>query len=478
MVTLLVPEQYLDTPLLYNGEVINKFIPANHKGLVKVLEEKEWKPEFKNLEERLDEVLANPIGSTESLKQLVARYYGKTNKIILLVDDNTRPNEHTKILLPLLLPRLLDYGVTKEDIHILFASGTHRAPTPPEQKIILGSEIWTEYQERLLIHDCDKGCIDLGMQSGLGTPIIINEHVMTADIVIPITDSELHYFAGVAGTIKELIPGVAARRTINRNHVRLFDRELGFKAACRLGNVNGNPVITDIKEMVSEIAKKVPLFGIDAIFGLHSRKIVYLNAGDLVKLHEAAARRIVAMRTVEINSPADIVIVSAKQLGINLYQTGKAIHTAWNAVKRGGKGKIIVLAACRDGVGSDSYLQSIDQFKTKPLDQALESVLAHYCTEETFRIGNQKPVDLIRILQTIGETNIHMVTEMDPELLKSTFRINPVEKGPEESVIAVLRRVLTDLVAWEKREKGGSYPLIYVIPDPGVFPVPAEELNS
>lgn len=465
MVKFLASERFLDTPLLYDGNVINEFIPQNYNGLVKVLEETNWKPEFENLEDKLDDVLDNPVGYTESLEQLVTRYYGKHNKILLLLDDNTRPNEHTKILLPLLLPRLLDYGITKEDIHILFASGTHRAPTPTEQKIILGTNIWTEYQERLLVHDCDKDCTDLGIQSSMGTPIIINEHVMTADLVIPITDSELHYFAGVAGTIKELIPGVAARRTANRNHVRLFDKKLGFKTACRLGNVDRNPVITDIKEMVSEITKKVPLFGIDAIFGLHSGKIVYLNAGDLIKLHEAAARRIVAMRTVEINSPADIVIVSAKQLGINLYQTGKAIHTAWNAVKRGGKGKIIILAACRDGVGSDSYLQSMDQCKTKPLDQALEYVLAHYCTEETFRIGHQKPVDLIRILQSIGETNIHMVTEMDPELLKSTFRINPIDKRSEESVRTILRSVIN-----EQMEQGeGEYPSIYVIPDPGVL---------
>ncbi|MFQ5819206.1 MAG: lactate racemase domain-containing protein [Candidatus Heimdallarchaeota archaeon] len=463
----MVLEQFIDTPLLYDGKLVNHFIPKNYNGHVQILEETNWEPEFENLEDRLDEVLTNPVGYTESLKQLVTRYYGKTNKIMLLVDDNTRPNEHTKILLPLLLPRLLDYGVTKEDIHILFASGTHRAPTPTEQKIILGSNIWTEYQEQLLVHNCDKDCTDLGIQSSMGTPIIINEHVVTADLVIPITDSELHYFAGVAGTIKELIPGVAARRTTNRNHVRLFDKKLGFKAACRLGNVDGNPVINDIKEMVSEIAKKVPHFGIDAIFGLHSGKIVYLNAGDLIKLHEAAARRIVAMRTVEINSPADIVIVSAKQLGINLYQTGKAIHTAWNAVKRGGKGKIIVLAACRDGVGSDSYLQSMDQCKTKPLDQALKYVLAHYSTEETFRIGNQKPVDLIRILQSIEETNIHMVTEMDPGLLRNTFRINPIDKRPEESVGTVLRRVITDQMA--RGEEEGEYPSIYVIPDPGVL---------
>ncbi|MFQ6125572.1 MAG: lactate racemase domain-containing protein [Candidatus Heimdallarchaeota archaeon] len=467
----MVSEHFLDTPLLYDGKMINEFIPQKYNRLVKVLEETNWKPEFENLEEKLDDVLDNPVGYTESLEQLVARHYGKHNKILILLDDNTRPNEHTKLLLPLLLPRLLDYGITKEDIHILFACGTHRAPTPAEQKGILGSEIWTEYHDRLLVHDCDKGCIDLGIQSSMGTPIIINEHVITADLVIPITDSELHYFAGVAGTIKELIPGVAARRTVNKNHVRLFDPKLGFKTACRLGNVDGNPVITDIKEMVNKITKKVPIFGIDAIFGLHSREIVYLNAGDLVKLHEAAARRIVALRTVEINSPADIVIVSAKQLGINLYQTGKAIHTAWNAVKRGGQGKIIVLAACRDGVGSASYLQSMDQCKNKSLDQALEFVLAHYCTEETFRIGNQKPVDLIRILQSIGETNIHMITEMDPELLKRTFRINPIRKAPDESVSTVLTQVLADLVEWGKREKEGAPPSIYVIPDPGVLVV-------
>jgi len=92
MVKFLASERFLDTPLLYNGNVINEFIPQNYNGLVKVLEETNWKPEFENLEDKLDDVLDNLVGYTESLEQLVARYYGKHNKILLLLDDNTRPN--------------------------------------------------------------------------------------------------------------------------------------------------------------------------------------------------------------------------------------------------------------------------------------------------------------------------------------------------------------------------------------------------
>jgi len=463
MVKSLTSERFFDTPLLYNGKLANHFIPKDYQGRVKVLEEKEWEPEFENLEDELDNVLANPVGFNESLEQLVGRYYGKNNKVLLLVDDNTRPNVHTKILLPLLIPRLIQYGINKKDLYIMFSSGTHRPPTSEEQKIILGPKIWTEYQDRLLIHDCDSECVDLGVKSSKGTPILVNPQIFTADLVIPVTDSELHYMAGVAGTIKELIPGVASRETITKNHIRSFDKKLGFKAACRLGNVEENPMISDLREIASLITKKIPVFGIDAIFSLRSEEIVYLNAGDLEKLHEEALKRVVTLRTVEIEEPADLVIISAKQLGLNLYQTVKAIHTAWYAVRRDGKGKILVLAACQDGVGSNVYLHAMEQCRDMPPDQALTYVLENYCTEETFRIGNQKLVDVFRILMSIGESNIQIITEMDPELLKYTFRIFPLKTTPDMSTDAALRQEISDHMG------RGEYPSIYVIPDPGIL---------
>ena len=76
-------EQFLDTPLLYDGKVVNHFIPQNYKGLVKFLEEKRSPPEFENLEEKLDAVLANPLGFSESLQQLVAK-----NKALKIIDLN------------------------------------------------------------------------------------------------------------------------------------------------------------------------------------------------------------------------------------------------------------------------------------------------------------------------------------------------------------------------------------------------------
>ena len=43
-------ERFIDTPLFYDGEIINQFIPQEYKGFAQVLEEKEWVPDFKNLE--------------------------------------------------------------------------------------------------------------------------------------------------------------------------------------------------------------------------------------------------------------------------------------------------------------------------------------------------------------------------------------------------------------------------------------------
>jgi nickel-dependent lactate racemase len=449
--------------LIYDGSEINEFIPIDYPGRVNVLEEREWKPEFEKLEDRLDHVFQNPLGYDQSFQEIITQNYGVNNKILLLIDDNTRPNVHTKILLPLLIPQLYRWGVDREDIHILFTSGTHRPPTEKEQKEILGPEIWEEVRGRLHAHDCDSGCVDTGMESSQGTPIIINEHLLTADIVVPVTDSELHYFAGVAGTVKSLIPGIAHRTTINKNHVKIFDPELGFNPGCRLGNIEGNPMINEIEEMAGKISSKIPIFGIDAIFSLRSEKIIYLNAGDLIKLHEEAAKRVASYRKVKMDEPANLVIISSKQLGLNLYQTGKAIHAAWHATKKGGEGKMIVLASCRDGVGNDPYLKTMHECTNMSLKKAMKYALENYCTEETFRIGNQKPIDVFRILMSIGEGNIQFITEMDHELMKNPLRMNPIEKRRGENARDALRRVIDDYIS------KAEYPNIHVIPDPGIL---------
>ena len=448
--------EYMDTPIDYGEDEINDFIPKNANA--KYLEIKGDFPEIVKIEEKLYEVLEKPIDSP-ALKEVIEKNYSKGKAVIILVDDNTRPNIHTRILLPILFPKIIEYGVAAEDLKILVASGTHRPPTPAEvEKKILGTEIWNKYKEHVVAHNCDEGVKNLGTSSR-GTPILLNELAFNSCLIIAMTDSEYHYFAGIAGTVKQFFPGIAGRDTISRNHPKAFSLETGFKAECRLGNTEGNPVIQDMKEMVQTVMKTKAVFCIDAI--LHEKKIVLLNAGNIISLHEMAGGLLKPLRIIDVDKPADLVIVTTGELGLNLYQAGKGVHAAWNAAKKGGK--ILLLAKAQDGVGNQAYHDTMIAIKEMDLDTALTWVVENKCSEETFRIGNQKPVDLLRILK---DNQIDMITEMDHKELRETFRINPIEvKGTVQETI---RNYVSGFL--EAKPEGS----IYIMADAGNFVKPKE----
>jgi len=448
--------EYMDTPIDYGEDEINDFIPKNANA--KYLEIKGDFPEIVAIEEKLYEVLEKPIDSPP-LKEVIEKNYSKGKAVIILVDDNTRPNIHTRILLPILFPKIIEYGVAAEDLKILVASGTHRPPTPAEvEKKILGTEIWNKYKDHVVAHNCDEGVKNIGTSSR-GTPILLNELAFDSCLIIAMTDSEYHYFAGIAGTVKQFFPGIAGRDTISRNHPKAFSLETGFKAECRLGNTEGNPVIQDMKEMVETVMKNKAIFCIDAI--LHEKKIVLLNAGNIISLHDMAGGLLKPLRIIDVDKPADLVIVTTGDLGLNLYQAGKGVHAAWNAAKKGGK--ILLLARAQDGVGNQAYLDTMIAIKEMDLDTALTWVVENKCSEETFRIGNQKPVDLLRILK---DNQIDMITEMNHKELKEIFRINPVEvKG---TVQETLRNYVSSFL--EAKAEG----TIYIMADAGNFVKPKE----
>lgn len=455
---------YLDTPISWGNEIINNFIPVKYEKQTKFLHPPDFSKKKMyegSIEDALEEVLDNPIGYDKSYNELVKEKYEKGRPIVLVVDDHTRPNIHTKIILPLMIKKTLSLGVPKEDIKVLIATGTHRLPRTDEYNKILGDKFYHEWKGNIIAHDCDENVVSVG-KSEAGTPLAFDALTFESSILVPITDSELHYFAGQAGTIKEICPGIASRNTVRINHPKMFDRELGFVPECRLGNTEGNPVITDIKNMVNIVKQKVTIFGIDTI--VTEGEIVYLNAGDLVALHDEASRHITKMRTVKLPRAGGIVVCGMQSWGINLYQAGKGIHAAYNAVKKDGKGVILAVAPLPDGVQNINYEKVMKETAEMHLQEALEYVLDNYCTEETFKIGNQKPVDTLRILKEIGEGNLKAISDMDAQEMSKYYRITPAKK-PEETPIDAIRREIEDYIFKNPDE------LIYVMDDPGLLVV-------
>lgn len=458
---------YYKTPIKYGERDVEEFIPKSVED-VKILSIGEVEPYFDDFDNRLAEVLKAPLES-EPFDDLIQEIYEPGKTIMVIVDDNTRPNIHTQILLPYITDRILSLGVAKEDVSIIIASGSHKQPTTEaiEQKI-LGSELYEKWKDNILIHDCDSGNKYLG-DTRRGSPIYIDERVLDAGLVIPLSDSEYHYFAGQAGTVKLFCPGVAGRETIRINHPRMFDLEKGFVEGCRLGNCEGNPVIEDMIEVAEKVKENLPMFCIDTI--IHHGEIVYLQAGDLIACHKAARKPLEDLRVVNVEKPGDIVFVSVGELGLNLYQAGKGIHAAWNAVRHDKEGWIVLLAPCQEGIGSDAYESAMKASQDLEVADALRFVIKTYGSEQTFKIGNQKPPDLFRILLDVAEGNIKVVTELDKDELRDVYRMEACNPQSPEDAENILRDIM------ERFLQRNPNPRVYVLDDPGLLVKVEKQIN-
>ncbi|HME51464.1 MAG TPA: lactate racemase domain-containing protein [Candidatus Lokiarchaeia archaeon] len=453
---------YHKTPVYYGEQVVDEFVPKKYR--VKYLEVPHQPPSFPDLAEKLDEVIRNPVDGP-TMQELVAERYEKGKPVVFLVDDNTRPNVHTKILLPPIRQYLIDeLGVDVDDIRYMIVTGTHAAPPEGDLEIkIFGPALYqVDAQDdspikngNVWIHSCREGNREIGTTQA-GTPVMIDERVLDAAFLIGLSDSEWHYFAGQAGTVKQICPGCADRLTINTNHSYTFDVETGFKPLARMGSVGDNPVLKDMREIAGMVEAIVPIFSFDCIVD-HGR-IVELQSGKLIENHWRITEILKKWRNVPIDEAADIVILSAGKLGINWYQGTKGVDSSSFAVKPGGH--VLIMAVCRDGVGSDPYYNAMLAVENMNLDDGMRWLVENTCTVETFEIGNQNPVNLFMLLKKIGEGHLHLYADMDYDIL-SKFRGNCVPH--KESVQAAIRTRVEEMASEI------DDPLIYIFQDMNNF---------
>jgi nickel-dependent lactate racemase len=442
-------QPYQNTPIWYEQEKISKFIPRDANCQYLRL------PKLKKIE-NTDEAFLTALKSPlkiHTLENLVSDHYQPGETIAVLIDDNTRPNIHTRVLLPLLSHELIKYGVNEADIKLIVATGTHTPPTPAQIKSNILGDLYESWKARIWVHDCDdkENHINLGFSESK-TPIFIDKRVFSSCIIIPLSDSEYHYFAGIAGSVKLFVPGVSARQTVRVNHSRIFDLETGFKAECRMGNIKDNVSMVDIRSIVKMLINdhNLNIFVIDAI--MSQGELIEIIAGNPISIQDNALSSLAKMRSVGIDEKADLLIVGKPS--VNFYQAGKAINSASHAIKQGGQ--MVILAGCLEGFGPDDYLDTMNQVKSLSYLEAMQWVIKNKCTETTFEIGIQNAVDIFRVLQ-LTDGKIHVYSELNQDILSSTFRVLPMNKikSPEQT----MRLFVKDFI--EKNPEG----LIYVLED-------------
>ncbi len=320
------------------------------------------------------EIIAQALESPVEMESF-ATFARKSDKLLVLVNDATRPTPTSKVLKEL-------YPFLKEhpDVKFLIATGAHRGPTEDELRYIFG-ELFDEFRSRIHVHDArkDEDMVYLGGSSN-GTEMYLNRLVTETKNILVIGSVEPHYFAGYTGGRKSFLPGVAAYRTIEMNHMHA----LSEKAAPL--TLEGNPVAEDMEDAM-KVLNDLHVFSIQTVLtadhGLYA-----MVAGDLRLSFELAVKKANEVFCTPCRRRGNIVLtVAPYPMDIDLYQSQKALENGKLALEQGGI--IILVSKCRDGIGDDTFLKLLCCAQTS--EEVMQKIA------EGYKLGYHKAAKMIQM---------------------------------------------------------------------------------
>jgi len=182
---------------------------------------------------------------------------------------------------------------------------------------------------------------------------LIRHDIVETGFLITFGAISHHYFAGFGGGRKLIFPGLGHRKSIYHNHGLFLDRERQtLSPYCQSGVLDRNPLAEDLAEFETFCPPDLAIHGI-----LDSRGQVCDLLPGIGTDHFRNAC-IEHGKHFEITVDKDYNLVVASCGGypkdINFIQSHKAIHNASKFVRD--DGTLIILAQCRDGVGSKTFL--------------------------------------------------------------------------------------------------------------------------
>jgi nickel-dependent lactate racemase len=323
--------------------------------------------------------------------------FRRSRKVLVIVSDATRATGASEFLPPL-LDRIRASG--RATVTFIVASGIHRRPTGADVEAILGRELAARHEVLLHDPDDDSRLRDAG-RTRAGTPVRINASVGEFDTLVATGSASFHYFAGFGGGRKALVPGLAARETISRNHLRALRRDGSRHPGARAGRLDGNPVHRDMVEGASHHA---PNLVVNSVLN-DKRRIEALFVGHWRRAHEAACRYLRGRRTARV-VPRPLLVVSAggSPKDINLIQAHKSMEAGARALSPGGV--YVVVASCREGTGSLDFDDGIARGNEEAMIRALH---------EDFKVYSQTALAWHRKTRS---HRVILVSDLDAEVVR------------------------------------------------------------
>lgn len=314
----------------------------------------------------------------------------------VVVADKTRLCGYPQYL-PVLLEVLEAHGADPQSIRIYIAYGTHPPQNDDESARAYGAA-FQHYQ--WIQHRCDQDeFIELG-KTIRGTPVRLRADIHAASCVITFGAISHHYFAGYGGGRKLIFPGLGEKGAIYRNHGLYLDPDhRRLTPGCRPGCLDGNPLAEDLEDYESFRPADLAVHGILDDRGRVCDLLVGQGGGHFRR----ACARHASHCEVHPRQPYDLVVASCGGFpkDINFIQSHKALHNAAAFVRD--DGRLILLAQCRDGIGSQTFLP---WFRLGGWNAAFDRLAENY-------VGNGGTA--LAMMAKLKRIRISLVAAMDPE---------------------------------------------------------------
>jgi len=329
-------------------------------------------PATDNVDQLVADAMKQPIG-IPSIGKLT---HGK-DRIVVLVDDVTRPTPLKRVLPPI-LQQILAEGAKPEKIRIIIGLGTHRPMSDAEIKDHLGSEIVENFEISNHDYKDDAKLINLGTTE-LGIPAVVNKDVVAADFVLSVGNIVPHNAAGWGGGAKMILPGVSGEESVGMLHIAAGK----VKPVGDLVATLDNPMRRDI----NTIAKKAGLKAIVNTILNNEDETVRVVAGEPEQTFNSGvetARRVFCQSVSEL---ADVIVFSTYPADIDYWQAMKALDFAHVGVKKGGT--IILVTPCPERISP------------------MHSIFAHHATKSYKQILEEVDKKTIKDLPAAGALLMH-----------------------------------------------------------------------
>ena len=288
------------------------------------------------------DALLNPIDAPS-----ICELSKGVQRACIVICDITRPVPNGMILKGL-IEQLRDNGVALDRITILIATGLHRPNLGREMREVIGDD-WVFNNVRIENHFARdrQWMVDLGHTPTDGIPVILNRHLVDADLRIAVGLVEPHFMAGYSGGRKVIAPGVAGEETIRTFHNHRF---MADPLACN-GNLTNNPLHRGQLEILKLLGKA---YAINTVID-EARRMSFVNFGDCEKSHLESVAFVKRFAEVPFDRQFNTVLTSAAgyPLDKTYYQTVKGMVAPIQILADGGR--MIIASACEEGLGSHEY---------------------------------------------------------------------------------------------------------------------------